>query len=442
VAAKRSPILGYNHNVRYRGIVFHVQTEDSGIVNPHVFSHLFHGGVIISTRKLVYDPDATEDVVKSLMQAQHKAVMKDLKNRFFDEKIDQYLAGTEGLLPRERAGGGGGGGASAPPVSSPDETAPSPKFDDPTPPSVPMPVATESSEPVIELVDGGQTIPVPVVHDVLPSGMPGALDVPAARAATERVTPQDLQQPPVASALGRTDISEAMSSIQVADAELEAAGLVEMSEAAQVHSPAPPSTPPPPGARVETGAGVQPERPGQYSVRRGSGPIEKLERPASTQPGGSGAPRPPIPKPTPPSNKMPQPGVPPRPPTQPLAAQHPPGAGPHIAVPRPPVPPGQGGVVRPTPSSVPRINPPSGAAMPRPGTTPPPRARAPSGGGVVVSRPPVIVGGPSKAVGTPAGQGKVRRAKDTDGGIGGDLISERSLDEVILAYLSEDTSDE
>jgi hypothetical protein len=54
----------------------------------------------------------------------------------------------------------------------------------------------------------------------------------------------------------------------------------------------------------------------------------------------------------------------------------------------------------------------------------------------------VIVGAPSKAVGTPAGQGKIRRAKETDGGIGGDLISERSLDEVILAYLSEDTSDE
>ena len=50
--AKRSPILGYNHNVRYRGIVFHVQTEDSGIINPHVFSHLFHGGVILSSRKL------------------------------------------------------------------------------------------------------------------------------------------------------------------------------------------------------------------------------------------------------------------------------------------------------------------------------------------------------------------------------------------------------
>src|SRR5882724_11426117 len=43
---KRSPILGYNHNVRYRGLVFHVQTEDSGVASPHLFTHLFHTGVI------------------------------------------------------------------------------------------------------------------------------------------------------------------------------------------------------------------------------------------------------------------------------------------------------------------------------------------------------------------------------------------------------------
>ena len=103
MAAKRSPILGYNHNVRFRGIVFHIQTEDSGIINPHVFTHLFHGGVIISTRKLVYDPDANDEAVKALMQAQHKAVMKDLKRGTFDDKIDSYLGGTEGLLPRESA---------------------------------------------------------------------------------------------------------------------------------------------------------------------------------------------------------------------------------------------------------------------------------------------------------------------------------------------------
>jgi hypothetical protein len=98
--AKRSPILGYNHNVRYRGLVFHVQTEDSGVMSPHLFTHLFHEGVIVSTRKLVYDAGASEDAIKALMQAQHKAVLKDLKIHTFDEKIDQYLGNAPGLEPR------------------------------------------------------------------------------------------------------------------------------------------------------------------------------------------------------------------------------------------------------------------------------------------------------------------------------------------------------
>lgn len=89
--ANRSPILGYNHNVRHRGLVFHVQTEDSGIANPHIFTHLFHGGVIVNTRKLVYDAGADEEVVKALMQAQHKAMLKDLKSGRFSDKIELYF---------------------------------------------------------------------------------------------------------------------------------------------------------------------------------------------------------------------------------------------------------------------------------------------------------------------------------------------------------------
>ena len=34
------------------------------------------------------------------MQAQHKAVLKDLRRGHFDDKIDSYLGGTPGLLPR------------------------------------------------------------------------------------------------------------------------------------------------------------------------------------------------------------------------------------------------------------------------------------------------------------------------------------------------------
>jgi hypothetical protein len=60
--------------------------------------------------------------------------------------------------------------------------------------------------------------------------------------------------------------------------------------------------------------------------------------------------------------------------------------------------------------------------------------------GVVMSRP-VIVGGPGSgkaAVTTP----RVRKAREEESrSFGQGLISEKSLDEVILAYLSEDPED-
>jgi hypothetical protein len=99
--SKRSPILGYNHNIGHRGLVFHVQTEDSGVDNPHIFTHLFHGGVIIFTRKIDYDAAADEALVKSLMQAQHKAMLKELKRGVFDERIDSFLGDHPDLTPRK-----------------------------------------------------------------------------------------------------------------------------------------------------------------------------------------------------------------------------------------------------------------------------------------------------------------------------------------------------
>ena len=39
-----SPLLGYNNNVRHKGRVFHIQTEDSGVNHPHIITHLFADG--------------------------------------------------------------------------------------------------------------------------------------------------------------------------------------------------------------------------------------------------------------------------------------------------------------------------------------------------------------------------------------------------------------
>ena len=75
---------------------------------------------------------------------------------------------------------------------------------------------------------------------------------------------------------------------------------------------------------------------------------------------------------------------------------------------------------------------------PTPARVVPPHARSASASssGVVMTRPAVIVGAPAKAA-----PSRVRKASEESRGFGQGLISEKSLDEVILAYLSEDAED-
>jgi hypothetical protein len=89
----RSPVLGYNHNLKYRGRIFHIQSEDSGPQNPRLFTHLYFGGTILASKKHEYDPAAAEDVVRGLMQSQHKSILKELKAGKHDERIVRFFAG-------------------------------------------------------------------------------------------------------------------------------------------------------------------------------------------------------------------------------------------------------------------------------------------------------------------------------------------------------------
>lgn len=83
-------VLGFNHNVQYKGEVFHVQTEDSGVANPHIITLLYRGGVILCSKKTSYADilkmDNLEVVVEELMKEQHKDMMRRLKAGEFDER--------------------------------------------------------------------------------------------------------------------------------------------------------------------------------------------------------------------------------------------------------------------------------------------------------------------------------------------------------------------
>jgi hypothetical protein len=88
----RSPLLGYNHNVRYGGRILHVQTEDSGPANPHLFTHLFFEGSILATKRGQYDAGIPEEEVRGLMQSQHKQILKELKQGLFNDRLEEFFA--------------------------------------------------------------------------------------------------------------------------------------------------------------------------------------------------------------------------------------------------------------------------------------------------------------------------------------------------------------
>lgn len=98
-------IVGFNHNVNYRGVGFHVQTEDSGIKNPQLVTLLYHGGTIIASQKTVYADilkvDNLDQVVEDLAKEQHKGMLRRLTKGEFDQRIIDLG------IPLGPSGGGG-----------------------------------------------------------------------------------------------------------------------------------------------------------------------------------------------------------------------------------------------------------------------------------------------------------------------------------------------
>ncbi len=75
-------LIGYNTNVTYKGKVYHVQTEDSGLSNPFILTLLYHQGAILNSIKTSYahltDRTDFKEQLRDLMKHQHKEMIKTL----------------------------------------------------------------------------------------------------------------------------------------------------------------------------------------------------------------------------------------------------------------------------------------------------------------------------------------------------------------------------
>jgi len=87
-------ITGFNTDVKFRGLVYHVQTEDKGPQNPLIETLVYKGGEILASRRLPYADlikDHDETAITKLMEDQHKGMMIEVKKGKFTPDADKTV---------------------------------------------------------------------------------------------------------------------------------------------------------------------------------------------------------------------------------------------------------------------------------------------------------------------------------------------------------------
>jgi hypothetical protein len=175
-----SPLLGYNTNVRHKGRVFHIQTEDSGVQHPHVITHLFaDGGRILKSNKtsyadLVSAPDYAVQV-KKIMQDQHKAMFIALRDGQFDHLFDAGAPDAKEASAPSVSGDllSSAQVASSTPQPKPSAPAITPKPSTP-PGTIAAPATATAAPPATPAVDApkrSSSVSMPAVRPPMPPGM-------------------------------------------------------------------------------------------------------------------------------------------------------------------------------------------------------------------------------------------------------------------------------
>ena len=87
-------ITGFNTDVKYRSLTYHVQTEDKGTGNPLIETLVYRGGEILASRRLPYGDlikGRDEGTITKLMEDQHKGMILEIKRGRFDPAGDRTV---------------------------------------------------------------------------------------------------------------------------------------------------------------------------------------------------------------------------------------------------------------------------------------------------------------------------------------------------------------
>jgi hypothetical protein len=101
-------ISGFNTDIEYKGVVYHIQTEDKGLKTPFVLSLVYQGGTILASKRSPYEDliesGFDESELEVRVQRQHKLICAAVKaGRIEDlKRMTMKASKDEGLIARKQ----------------------------------------------------------------------------------------------------------------------------------------------------------------------------------------------------------------------------------------------------------------------------------------------------------------------------------------------------
>lgn len=110
-------ITGYNTDIEFEGVTYHVQTEDKGLAKPVILSLVYDRGTILASKRLPYDDllegDFDEELLAARLHRQHKLIcaaiqagrIEDLRRMTLRESVAVADAGKPVFVEPAQANG-------------------------------------------------------------------------------------------------------------------------------------------------------------------------------------------------------------------------------------------------------------------------------------------------------------------------------------------------
>lgn len=96
-------ITGYNTDIEFGGVVYHVQTEDKGLAKPIILSLVYQGGTILASKRSPYDDlladDLDEGILSERLNRQHRLICAAVKAG----RIEDLKQMSPGAIPMPAA---------------------------------------------------------------------------------------------------------------------------------------------------------------------------------------------------------------------------------------------------------------------------------------------------------------------------------------------------